>query len=426
MIIENNDNTTITTVKNTRYCFILFTALLVAIFVKSFKSGFRTLLFKDDLLLDDFAMILYIKNIIIIYNKEMQGLQNLGSTCAVNSLIQIICREPKLRNTIINNDFAEDTLVAHLKEILHLMHNENKSLVPGKFVTKLFKSLDGIFRLGEQLDIGELWIFLFDKIAEEINGMSNTSYELPQIVMENTDHIDMGIQYLDDFEYKKALIGCPQLRNKYEYTLRKFNKNRSSKWLESCQGFYLNIIKCEKCQNVLYNFEPFTSISLDILEYHCPTITKMLREFLKEEKRQGDWKCEKCNECTEYKKTIKIWKIPDVLVFIIKRFSNGRCKNSDVIDINKTICFKRGAVLSDIDNDVIFTLSSLGIHYGSLHGGHYCAICNTDDDPNTRGQFEKIVFYDDINISPIQRDKFIQVIEKNSDGYMIVYSRQGI
>ena len=354
----------------------------------------------------------------------MQGLQNLGSTCAVNSLIQIICREPKLRNTIINENFAEDTLSYHLKEILHLMHNENKSLVPGKFVTKLFKSLNGIFRLGEQIDIGELWIFLFDKIAEELNAMPNISYELPHISAENIDDIDMGIKYSDDIEYKKALITCPQLRNKYEYMRKRFNNNRSSKWLESCQGFYLNIIRCQKCQNVLYNFEPFTCISLDIFTNDCPTITKMLREFLKEEKLQGDWKCDKCNECTEYTKTMKIWKIPDVLVFIIKRFSNGMSKNSDVIDINKTICFKRGAILSNIDSDITFTISSLGIHYGSLHGGHYCAICNTDDDYSTRGKFEKIVFYDDINISTIGREKFLQIIEKNSDGYMIVYSRQ--
>ncbi|WP_396189851.1 hypothetical protein, partial [Flavobacterium sp.] len=99
----------------------------------------------------------------------MQGLQNLGSTCAINSLIQIICREPKLRNTILETDINDDTLLGNLKEIIHLMHNENKSLAPGKFIGKLFKSMDGIFRMGEQIDIGELWMFLFDKITNEIH-----------------------------------------------------------------------------------------------------------------------------------------------------------------------------------------------------------------------------------------------------------------
>ena len=32
----------------------------------------------------------------------MQGLANLGFTCAINSLIQIICRNDLMRDTILN------------------------------------------------------------------------------------------------------------------------------------------------------------------------------------------------------------------------------------------------------------------------------------------------------------------------------------
>jgi ubiquitin C-terminal hydrolase len=357
----------------------------------------------------------------------MQGLQNIGSTCAVNSLIQIICREPHLRNTIINEELPEDSLVGHLKEILHLMHNENKSLVPGKFVQKLFSSLESIFRLGEQLDIGELWIFLFDKIASELNAIPNASHTLPQLPedTEKSQEIDLGTTYKDDLEYKMALIQCPELRNKYEYNLRKFNQHKSSKWLESCQGFYLNIIRCQKCSNVLYNFEPFTSISLDIPEDHqCPSITVMLRDFLKEEKRHGDWKCSKCCEHTEYTKTTKIWKIPPVIIFIIKRFSHINSKNTKPININKLISFKRGSVLSNLHSDIKYTLSSIGMHFGSLHGGHYCALCNTEEEHCKIMNYEKIIFYDDLNITSIPKEKFVDMTENNSDGYMIVYSNR--
>lgn len=357
----------------------------------------------------------------------MQGLQNIGSTCAVNSLIQIICREPQLRNTIINSELPEDTLTGHLKEILHLMHNENKSLVPGKFVHKLFASLQGIFRLGEQLDIGELWIFLFDKIATELSTLPNISYDLAPLPehCKQSEDIDLGTTYKDDLEYKTALIQCPELRNKYEYNLRKFNQNKSSQWLEACQGFFLNIIKCQKCNNVLYNFEPFTSISLDIPEDHpCPTLTRMMRDFLQEDKRQGDWKCAKCCEHTEYTKTMKIWKMPPVLIFIIKRFSNISSKSTKPIDINKLICFKRGSILSNLEDDVNFTFSSIGMHFGSLQGGHYCALCNTEEDAVKRSDYAKVVLYDDLNISTIPKEKFLQITESNSDGYMIVYSRK--
>ena len=96
----------------------------------------------------------------------MQGLANLGATCAVNSLIQIITREPILRNYILSDQFKNinnDTLLSNLREIIDLMYNKNKSLTPNKFIDNLYKHLT-IFERGDQIDIGELWIFLFDKI----------------------------------------------------------------------------------------------------------------------------------------------------------------------------------------------------------------------------------------------------------------------
>ena len=94
----------------------------------------------------------------------MQGLENLGSTCAINSLVQIICRNNYLRNIILEYDLKKDGIADNLKEILVLMHEKDKSLIPRKFVNKVFNTFDGTFRYGEQLDIYELWIFLSQEI----------------------------------------------------------------------------------------------------------------------------------------------------------------------------------------------------------------------------------------------------------------------
>ena len=40
----------------------------------------------------------------------MQGIENLGSTCAINSLIQVISRNDILRNIILNNDYIKKNL----------------------------------------------------------------------------------------------------------------------------------------------------------------------------------------------------------------------------------------------------------------------------------------------------------------------------
>jgi len=316
----------------------------------------------------------------------MQGLQNLGSTCAINSLIQIICRTSKLREAILLENLPENaTLANELKEILNLMYIQNKSLIPNRFINRLYKSLDGIFIKGEQIDIGELWIYLFDIIATEIS----------------TDYV---IEIKDD-----------KLQNECNTILSKFNNNKTSKWLETSQGILVNIIKCLECNNHIHNFEPFSSISLDIVNDNNPDIIMMLKDYLSSEERVADeWKCENCNKCTNYVKTVKIWKAPTVIVFIIKRFINAYEKNSKSIKINKTLCFKSGGVLGE-NNDVNYVISGIGMHYGNLNGGHYNALCHVGE-----GSF---VIYDDLNIANLNNEIINTVLDSNRDAYMIVYER---
>lgn len=345
----------------------------------------------------------------------MQGLANLGATCAINSLIQIITREPMLREYILSDslqNIKDDSLISNLREIVDLMYNKNVSLSPNKFIDNLYKNLT-IFNRGEQIDIGELWIFLFDKIQDEINASHNCYKKLSNI--EYTSYIDIsdGIICRNKIELKKILSG-ERILNKYEYMMRKFNNNKMSKWTDMLQGFFLNIIKCKECNNTLYNFEPFTSIQLDIIGDN-PSITTMIKNFLKEETRCDGWKCEKCNKNTEYTKTIKIWKIPSVIFLIVKRFKDIDDKNNSTIFINKKLCFKSGSVLENTKIDKEYSITSLGLHYGRLNGGHYCSICKTDD---------KILLYDDLNIKQIPEDIFENNLNVNKDVYMIIYSSE--
>lgn len=332
----------------------------------------------------------------------MQGLQNLGATCAINSLIQIICRNSHLRNNILSSDVLSDTLTHELKEILDLMHNQNHSLSPKKFVNHLYQHLGAYFSRGEQLDICELWMFLFHKIATELG--KDVEY-----IIQNNEH--KFATYTDN----NSLATNMNLHYYCQQTMCKINNNKTSNWLDSSQGIMLSILSCDKCQNAIYNFEPFITIPLDIPEeLEKESIANMFRNYLKSQNCQGDWKCETCNEYTHYNKSLKIWKLPPVLIFVVKRFNNMHSKNTKPISMNKRLCVKRGSIIADINDEYTYHFTSAALHFGSLFGGHYCALCKLDD---------KYVIYDDLNMSIVNDDNMDKIYNGNSDAYMIVYSK---
>jgi len=337
----------------------------------------------------------------------MQGIENLGSTCAINSLIQIITRNDILRTIILNNEFAENTISSQLKEIIILMYVQNNSIIPRKFLNTFYNIFKDIFSSGEQIDIGELWTFLSDKISDDIIAIPPKKENR---LLE--DYFTEGIVYKSDLEFYNAIIDCKILRKKYEYYYNKFNKKQSI-WQKNTQGFYLNTTRCLKCNLTFYNFEPFTSLNIDIpKDTPNPKLSYLVSQSLNDEIIHGDWFCTKCKKNSSYKKSTKLWKLPDVLLIIIKRFININSKNDNPISINDSLNFNKGSILSK-KKDVVYTFSSTALHYGSLNGGHYSAICNTPDGN---------ILYDDRNVVNIDGNK-IDFKDKNSNAYMLVYTK---
>lgn len=337
----------------------------------------------------------------------MQGLENIGATCAINSLVQIICRNNHLRETILSYDMKEDTFTSNLKEILVLMHEKDKSLIPRKFVKKVFKTFEGTFRYGEQLDIYELWIYLSDAITNEVND--NAEYYNAINEHENTsDKLTNGVVINNDSDFNRILLNSNKLKEKFDYYNVKLNNNKLSKWQSLIQGFYLNIIRCTKCNNTLYNFESFITLNLNITDKNL-SVVDMIKQIYKEEVNCDDWVCGKCNEKTKYIKQTKLWSLPKVIFIVINRFSDIFRKNTESININDVLQFNEGAILSSPNCKKIYSLSSIAMHIGNLNSGHYMAICNNNTD--------NYLLYNDLDVKEITNFK-----TNNNAAYMIIYS----
>lgn len=338
----------------------------------------------------------------------MQGLSNLGFTCAINSLVQIICRNDLLRNIILSYDFPDNTVISNLKELLVLLHIKNKSIIPKKFVASIYNNFCNIFDYGEQIDITELWIFLNQKIISEIND--NPKYHNTLL---NENRILNGIEYSNYEDFILAFKNSKYLNEQFIYYYTTHCNNKISLWQNTTQGFLLNITKCKKCENTLYNFEPISTLHLNIPDnIDNPNIINMLQDLLQENNYNNDWICDKCKEKTEYIKASKLWSLPAVLFIIINRFVNTNIKNTKPVNINENLFFTKGTILYEKNEEKNYKLSSIALHVGNISGGHYTSICSTQ--VNNENTF---LLYNDDNISKV--DNFLQ---KNKEAYMLIYN----
>ncbi len=316
----------------------------------------------------------------------MEGISNLGGTCAINSIIQIFCRCHKLRNAILQSKPPPLSFTDELKEILELIHIHHKSLHPSKFLNCFYKTFENIFHRFEQIDINELWFYIYDKIHNDLSQSISISIE------------NQNIPHRDIYE-------------EHNNQMIKFNDYKCSPINELTQGSYINIIICSNCDNKSYSFEPFTSIliDIDINENNNSVVDLLINTFKEEIRDADDWKCDKCNNKCSYKKLRRIWKLPELLFITLNRFKDCYKKNSREVYINDGINFNSGSILSST-NEYKYKLNSVALHQGNLSGGHYTALCNINDDIYH--------LYNDEHVSTFNKDDIPKIA---SYAYMILY-----
>lgn len=310
----------------------------------------------------------------------MEGIENLGSTCAINSILQIIIRNNNLRSIILNSSAPDNSLTNELKEIIDLIHNQHKSITPHKFINYFFEIFKGIFNKFEQIDINELWLYLYNKIVEETSVNS------------------------------KPILYISSIYDKHDYDIYLYNNKKTCELSMNVQGSFINIIECNNCKYRSYSFEPFISMSLDI-EENQSIANLIIKSLIQEYRDADDWKCEKCNKKCSYIKMKKIWKLPKILFISLNRFNETFEKNNLNIYINNTINFNKECIETAKTNQ-IYNIQGLGLHYGNILGGHYKALCNIENN---------YYLYNDNNVIRYEYEDINEQLKNNNSAYMIVY-----
>lgn len=146
------------------------------------------------------------------------------------------------------------------------------------------------------------------------------------------------------------------------------------------------------------------------------SLYKCLEAFLMEEPLGPEdmWFCPGCKKHRQAVKKLDLWRLPEILVIHLKRFSYSRfLKNKletdvdfpvDNLDLSNYIPHKNGQPSNR------YMLYAVSNHYGSMGGGHYTAFVHHGGD--------RWYDFDDSHVYPISQEKI-----KTSAAYLLFYRR---
>ncbi|KAI4343170.1 hypothetical protein MLD38_027704 [Melastoma candidum] len=141
-----------------------------------------------------------------------------------------------------------------------------------------------------------------------------------------------------------------------------------------------------------------------------------LDAFLKEEPLGPDdmWYCPSCKEHRQATKKLDLWKLPDILVVHLKRFSYSRYfknKLNTVVNFPIHNLDLTKYVKSEAGHSYVYELYAISNHYGGLGGGHYTAFAKLLDD-------DRWYHFDDSHVSPVSETDI-----GTSAAYLLFYQR---
>jgi ubiquitin carboxyl-terminal hydrolase 8 len=326
-------------------------------------------------------------------NRGLSGIINIGNTCYLNSALQCLSNIIPLTEYFLSGKFVEDFnkdkkesyLCIEYVKLLKGLWEENCIIKPISF-KKVLENLEKKFVGYNQHDSQEVIIIILEILHNSLSYEVNISYD--GIIKNEWDRLKVESIKIWEGYFKKQ----------YSYILELF------------YGQYYSNLECQICQKSTNNFDPFSIITLQITD-KCENIYDCFNEFCKKEilDTNNTWKCDNCKQYSNAIKTIKLWKLPNILMIVLKRFEFNSSK------INKTIYFP----LNDLDisnyvegyekNNAKYDAFGIINHSGFMGYGHYNNYC--------KNMNNKWYLYDDQDVEEVN-----EINIKNT--YVIFYAKK--
>ncbi|PRP77448.1 hypothetical protein PROFUN_14336 [Planoprotostelium fungivorum] len=332
------------------------------------------------------------------------GWENYGNTCYTNSVLQCLYYLLPFRSKIIEyyerevkNRNREDTLLTCTSEFFNSIHTSRKRtgvIGPKRFINRLRKENE-IFRGYQQQDAHEFLNYLLNHIAE---------------ILEKEEKHKRKQEGVEKEEPKKEPGGNTFIHSIFE-------------------GVLTNETKCMTCDSVTYRDEAFLDLSVDIEQN--TSLSACLRNFSQMETLRGEDKffCDTCHSKQEAEKSIKIKRLPQILVLHLKRFKYIE-QAQKFKKLGYRVTFPLQLRLENTmpeapDADRMYHLKSVVCHIGTgPNHGHYVSISKSYDrwilfdDENLRLMSEN-----DLKICYGATNEMLTYARRSECGYLLFYEQ---
>jgi len=352
----------------------------------------------------------------IIAQPVSYGLPNLGNTCYMNSVLQCLFNNEKLRSYFIQGEHLigdhEISLTESFVEMLSTVFSKHMKMedITGplfKFKGTLEK-VATVFEGYAQNDAHEFFRLLIEKIHDELNNGPKRS------------------EPYTEFRPSKRLMTIYQMADEW----KRYSKDRDDSLITSSfGGILLNEVSCTNCKYVSYTFEDALDLSLNLANpsesssSHSSGVTTLytcLKTFITPEPVEG-YACAKCKrKNTSFKRTT-IWKQPENLVVQFKRFVYDNY--GDRKAVKDRVSFPVDGLTLDYftheksnEREGKYKLQGIVNHLGGLDNGHYIAWIYNED-------MKCWLEYNDSTITRVEDKEVADFAQGSPEPYILFYKR---
>ncbi|KAI9990698.1 hypothetical protein PInf_018255 [Phytophthora infestans] len=365
--------------------------------------------------------------------RGLVGLQNLGNTCFMNSCLQCVSNLPALvkyfhpglyAREINDTSPTKGALATAFGDLIKALRTGDKFTATRPVELKrVIGKIASRYTGYDQQDAQEFLRFLLDGLHEDLNRVRRKPayYEIKD--RPEAKDRDVSDEYWKFYLERNAStlseLFCGQLRSE---------------------------IRCETCNHRSLCFDVFWDLSLPVPKKigknstmrissgffsggrtasasgdtaSAMSIHDCLKAYTEQEFLGDDaaYYCQKCKTHRSVAKKISVYRLPNVLVLHLKRFSYSTFSRDKV---STSISFPAQSLdiaeycASDavVDGSTLYDLTGIVHHMGSLNGGHYTAECLNAD---TQEWFD----FNDGSVTAIKKPELY-----SSSAYMLFYQRR--